>query len=97
MANVERPRAGMLAPRGLVAIRRPPGMRCVAMRDKMDDVLDSLARAREDDEERQYCRDAAEPNHFETVSQRPCRPLARRWRSGLARQSGGTATSTYRT
>ncbi len=97
MANVERPRAAMLAPRGLVAIRRPPGMRCVAMRDKMDDVLDSLARAREDDEERQYCRDAAEPNHFETVSQRPCRPLARRWRSGLARQSGGTATSTYRT
>ena len=79
MAEVERPCAAVFAARRLVPVRGAAGMRRVALSDEMHHVLQGFARAREDDEERQYCRDAAEPNHFETVSQRPCRPLARRW------------------
>ena len=78
VAEVKHPVAAVLSPRRLVLVRGPRGVRRVAVSDKMHHVLEGFARARQDDDERQDSSDAAEPNHLETVSQRRCRPPARR-------------------
>ena len=75
VAEVKGPRAAVLASWRLVAVRGAAGMRHVALSDDMHHVFEGFARAREDDEERQDSSDAADPNHLETVSQRPCHAL----------------------
>ncbi len=77
MAKVKRPAAAVLPTWRLVTVRGAAGMRRVPLSDDMHNVLEGFARARQDDEERQDGSDAADPIHLETISQGPCRPLAR--------------------
>lgn len=85
MTEVKRPAAAVLSPWSLVTVRGAASVRRVPLSDDMHNVLESFARARDDDEERKDSSDAADPNHLETVSQRPCQPLARqRLSSGQA-------------
>jgi len=78
VAKVKRPATAVLPTWRLVTVRGAAGMRRVPLSDDMHNVLEGFARARQDDDERQDSSDAAEPNHLETVSQRRCRPPARR-------------------
>jgi len=77
VAKVKRPATAVLPTWRLVTVRGAAGMRRVPLSDDMHNVLEGLARARQDDDERQDSCDAADPIHLETVSQGPCCPLAR--------------------